>query len=122
MASRAVSPAPESPPSPEIFDLATPTTTVQMDAPHAAVDVPNPDVAASPPGISADEPARVPLIPPPIPTTISEANFQRMIDFWQEVSNRQEKRIEDLVQELKEIKKKDDKEQDDKGKGKGKKG
>ena len=44
MASRAVSPAPESPPSPEIFDVATPTTTVQMDAPHAAVGVPNPDL------------------------------------------------------------------------------
>ena len=67
--------------------------------------------------MAADESA-VPmiLIPPPTPAAISEANFQRMIDFWQEVSNRQEKRIESLVQELMEIKKKDNKEPDDKSK------
>ena len=50
------------------------------------------------------------MIQPPVPTTISEANFQRMMDFWKEVSDRQELRIQDLVKELVELKNKESKE------------
>ena len=77
------------------FDIASPKTPAPVDAPHAAVDVPNPDVAAD-------------TTQPPIPSTISEANFQRMMDFWREISDRQEQRIQDLVKELVELKTKED--------------
>ena len=77
------------------FDIASPKTPAPADAPHAAVDVPNPDVAAD-------------TTQPPIPSTISEANFQRMMDFWREISDRQEQRIQDLVKELVELKTKED--------------
>ena len=61
------------------------------------------------PGVAVDatSPLGIPLIPLPIPSTISEANFQRMMDFWREVTDRQEQRIQDLVKELVEIKNKD---------------
>ena len=121
MASRAASPVPASPPSPETFDIASPTTPAPVDAPHAAVDVPNPDVAAdatSPPGIPVDQPARTLMMQPQIPSTISEANFQRMMDFWREVSDRQEQRIQDLVKELVELKNKESKEHEDNDKSK----
>ena len=55
---------------------------------------------------------------PPIPSTISEANFKSMMDFWREVSDRQEQRIQDLVKELVELKTKEGKEQEDKDKSK----
>ena len=34
--------------------------------------------------------------------TVSEANFQRMMEFWQKVTEKQEQRIEELMKELKE--------------------
>ena len=57
---------------------------------------------------------------PPIPSTISEANFKSMMDFWREVSDRQEQRIHHLVKELVELKTKEGKEQEDKDKNKNK--
>ena len=42
------------------------------------------------PGVAVDatSPPGIPLIQRPIPSTISEANFQRMMDFWREVTDR----------------------------------
>ena len=62
---------------------------------------------------------RAPFMPaaaPPIPTTISEANFKSMMDFWREVAEKQERKIEVLVNELMELKTKAYKEQEDKNK------
>ena len=99
----------------------------QAASPAGATSPPGiPVIAAAPP---TAEPGQAPRLDPwaesraaaataSVAATLSEANFLRMMDFWQEVSKRQEKRIDDLMQELKEIKKKDDKDPDDRGKPK----
>ena len=68
------------------------------------------------PGVAVDatSPPGIPLIQLPPPSTISEANFQKLMDYWQEVNARQEQRIQDLVEQIVNLKNEGPKKNDSK--------
>ena len=104
MAARATSPVSHAanaavPVEVEQHDIGTPTRfTWPATAPPAADGTPMPQTADEMADVTA--PPGIPLIPPVPPSSISDANFQRMMDFWQEVANRQEQRIQELVEQV----------------------
>ena len=96
------------PAAPEQYDIAgNPVTPDRANRPeHDGTPVPQgdtPTITEQPPGMSSSSGSQ-PDNPPAGPNSISNEQFMKLFEYWQEHANRQEARITELVQELKNLK------------------